>query len=39
MNDAKMIATSKSCAVNVYVTNDNVAARTGIENAKAMLRL
>lgn len=37
MKEENIIATSKSCAVNVYVTNDSVAARTGIENANAML--
>ena len=36
-SEAKMIATSKLCAVAVYVTNAIVAARTGTENAAAML--
>lgn len=36
-SEEKMIATSKSWAVSVYVTNDKVAARTGMENAKAIL--
>jgi hypothetical protein len=36
-NDEKMIATLKSCAVAVYVTKDILAARTGIENANAIL--
>ena len=39
MKDAKITATSKSWAVRVYVTNDRVAASTGIENANAMLYL
>lgn len=34
-----MIATSKSWAVSVYVTNDKVAAKTGMENAKAILHI
>lgn len=32
-----MTATLKPLVVEVYVTKDSVAARTGIENAKAML--
>lgn len=32
-----MMATLKLCDVDVYVTKESVAARTGIVNAKAML--
>ena len=37
-SEEKMIATSKLCAVAVYVTNAIVAASTGTEKAAAMLR-
>ena len=36
-SEEKMIATLKSCAVAVYVTNAIVAASTGTEKAAAML--
>ena len=37
VKEAKIIATLKSWAVVVYVINDSVAARTGMENANAIL--